>query len=98
MSGFWLEYGLFVAKIFTVVVAIVIVVLVAASGSRRRPEESHLEIKDLNKRFDALRRVIADEVFHRAEEIRAEAPTLPSDPRPLYRGWSWSRTYRRPSS
>ncbi len=67
MSEFWLEYGLFVAKIFTVVVAIVIVVLVAASGSRRRPEEAHLEIKDLNKRFDALRRVIADEVLDKVE-------------------------------
>ncbi len=67
MSEFWLEYGLFVAKIFTVVVAIVIVVLLAASGSRRRPEESHLEIKDLNKRFDALRRVMADEVLDKVE-------------------------------
>jgi serine protease SohB len=67
MSEFWLEYGLFVAKIFTVVVAIVIVVLLAASGSRRRPEEAHLEIKDLNKRFDALRRVIADEVLDKVE-------------------------------
>jgi serine protease SohB len=71
MSGFWIEYGLFIAKIFTVVVAIVIVMLVATSGGRRKQEESQLEVKNLNARFDSLQKTIASEVLNKADMKKA---------------------------
>ena len=71
MSGFWLEYGLFIAKIFTVAVAIVIVMFFATAGGRRKQEDSHLEVKNLNARFDSLRKTIESEVLDKADRKKA---------------------------
>ena len=53
MSEFFMDYGLFLLKVATVVVAIVIIIGVAAAASRKAHQEG-LEVENLNKKYKNL--------------------------------------------
>ena len=53
MSQFFIEYGLFLLKVVTIVVAIVIVIGVAAAAGRKASKEG-LEVESINKRYKLL--------------------------------------------
>jgi len=47
MSQFFIEYGLFLLKVVTIVAAIVVIIAVAASASRKANQEG-LEVESIN--------------------------------------------------
>lgn len=51
---FLIEYGLFIAKFATVIVGLLILVAGVVAIGQRRPKDTdgHIEVKDLNERFD----------------------------------------------
>jgi serine protease SohB len=53
MSEFFFEYGLFFAKILTIVIAIVVIIGFAAAAGRRAHHEG-LEVENLNKKYQSL--------------------------------------------
>lgn len=77
---FLTEYGLFLAKVVTIVVAIVIVIimLVAAGFKTRKSEQGHIEINNINENLksvtDTLKQaVLPAEVFkQQAKELKKE--------------------------
>lgn len=56
MDSFWSAYGLFVAKIFTVLVLLVLAAVATLRLARRRdsPREPHLQVKKLNDKYQGL--------------------------------------------
>jgi serine protease SohB len=66
MSEFFFEYGLFFAKIFTVVVAIVVIIGVAAATGRKAHQEG-LEVEDLNKKYKGLGKALRKAVLNKDE-------------------------------
>ncbi len=71
---FLAEYGLFLAKVATVVIAVVIVVsvVVGASQKSKQGDKGHLEITPLNQQFDDMSEAMLiatmDEAVQKAEE------------------------------
>lgn len=57
MLEFIAEYGLFLAKVITVVIAIIIVIATATSASQREKglPEGHIVVRDLSEKFTATR-------------------------------------------
>ncbi len=61
------EYGLFLAKVVTIVVAILFVVggVVSMGGKHRKADHGHIEVKNLNDRFDesadSLKQIVLEE-------------------------------------
>jgi len=66
MSEFFFEYGLFFVKVLTIVVAIVVIIGVAASAGRKAHQEG-LEVENLNKKYQALAKVLRDAVLRKDE-------------------------------
>ena len=66
MSEFFFEYGLFFVKVLTIVVAIVVIIVVAASAGRKAHQEG-LEVENLNKKYQALAKVLRDAVLRKDE-------------------------------
>ncbi len=71
MIDFLLEYGLFAAKVITVIGAILIafVTLIILLGSRQRERES-IEIEKINDKFDSMREVLELELLTK-DELKA---------------------------
>ena len=74
---FFSQYGLFLAKSFTIVIAILVVVagLVAISSRQKREQEGHIEVTPLNKKYDDMADVIKHEVLDPDElkqQVKAE--------------------------
>lgn len=77
---FLAEYGLFFAKIVTFVVAILVVVVVAVSlgGRTKKSNKGHIEVTNLNDKFEHLRDTLRDammdddayKAFEKAEKKR----------------------------
>ncbi|MGB2155204.1 MAG: protease SohB, partial [Porticoccaceae bacterium] len=71
---FLAEYGLFLAKVVTVVIALVIIVssVAGASQKSKQAEKGHLEITPLNQQFndmsEAMLIATMDEAVQKAEE------------------------------
>lgn len=60
------QYGLFLAQAVTIVVAILVVVgFVVAMGVKQRPaaEHGHIEVNNLNRRYDEMERTLQDAVL-----------------------------------
>lgn len=68
MTEFLAEYGLFLAKAFTVVIGILIVVagIGTAISKRKESREGHVEIKNINQHFEDMQQDIEDEVLDEA--------------------------------
>jgi serine protease SohB len=66
MSEFFFEYGLFFAKILTVVVAVVVIIGVAAAAGRKAHQEG-LEVEDLNKKYKGLGKTLRKAVLNKDE-------------------------------
>ncbi|MDH3430732.1 MAG: protease SohB [Gammaproteobacteria bacterium] len=71
MSQFFMEYGLFLLKVVTIVVAIVIVIGVVASAGRKATQEG-LEVESLNKKYRLLAGTLRKAVLGKSEQ-RKEA-------------------------
>ena len=73
MSQFFMDYGLFLLKVVTIVVAIVIVIGVAASAGRKAAQEG-LEVESINKKYkqlaNALRKVVLKKDERKKEAAR----------------------------
>ena len=73
MLEFITEYGLFLAKVVTVVVAIIVVIASVASASQREKTQSegHITVRNLNEKFedtkDHLRSAIWSEERYKLE-------------------------------
>ena len=66
MSEFFFNYGLFFAKVLTVVLGIVVIIAVAAGASRKAQQEG-LEVEDLNKKYKKLAGVLRKAVLNKDE-------------------------------
>ena len=56
MAAFLFEYGLFLAKVLTVLIAVVVVIgVVAAQRQDKRPGDGQVEVRKLNEVLDDLR-------------------------------------------
>lgn len=69
------EYGLFLAKVVTIVVALVFIIASAANtaqSSRERPNDGHIQVKNLNDRYqnmrDSLRHAILSDAEFKLEQ------------------------------
>ena len=74
MSEFFFNYGLFLAKVLTVVLAIVVIIVVAAAAGRKSHQEG-LEVESLNKKYKKLAGVLRKAVLNKDErkkEAKAE--------------------------
>jgi serine protease SohB len=71
MSEFFFEYGLFFAKILTIVIAIIVIIGVAAAAGRRAHHEG-LEVENLNKKYQSLAKALRKAVL-RKDERKKEA-------------------------
>ena len=74
---FLFEYGLFFAKVATMLIAFVVIVSVVVSASQRNkvgPGKGHLEITSLNPQFEELKETMllatTDEIHQKTEEKR----------------------------
>ena len=79
MTELFLEYGLFLAEVVTVVIAIIIIVLVIAGSVRKggTPEE-RVELVHVNEKFAEVERslrqaIVPEEVFKAEEKARKKA-------------------------
>lgn len=66
MSQFFLEYGLFLLKVATVVVAIVVVIAVAAAAGRKGTQEG-IEVESLNRKFQAAAHTLRHALLKKSE-------------------------------
>ena len=66
MSEFFFNYGLFLAKVLTVVVGIVVIIVVAAAAGRKAHQEG-LEVDNLNKKYKNLAGVLRKAVLNKEE-------------------------------
>ncbi|MBT8107945.1 MAG: protease SohB [Gammaproteobacteria bacterium] len=71
MSDFFFNYGLFFAKVLTVVLGIVVIIVVAAAASRKAHQEG-LEVENLNRKYKNLAGVLRKAVLNK-EERKKEA-------------------------
>ena len=74
MSQFFIEYGLFLLKVATIVVAIIVVIGVAASAGRKASKEG-LEVESINKKYKLLASALRQSVLNKGErkkEAKAE--------------------------
>lgn len=70
MAEFFLDYGLFLAKIVTVVIALIILVGVVASiggGSRKSQDKGHIEMSSLNDELDSLKDEVRSVIINAAD-------------------------------
>ncbi|HEY5623200.1 MAG TPA: protease SohB [Gammaproteobacteria bacterium] len=78
MIEFLTEYGLFLAKLATIVVALLVIVGFAVASTKRGSQREGLEIENLNRRFeklgDAIRRSVQGKTrFKRTSKERRKA-------------------------
>lgn len=71
MGQFFIEYGLFLLKVITIVVAIIVVVIVVASAGRKGGEDG-LEVMDLNKRYRELAHGLRSAILPKAEQKKED--------------------------
>ncbi|MDJ0812287.1 MAG: protease SohB [Woeseiaceae bacterium] len=71
MTEFFFDYGLFLAKVVTVVLGAVVVIGVAAAAGRKSHQDG-LEVEDLNKKYKTLAGVLRKAVLNK-EERKKEA-------------------------
>ena len=71
MSEFFFNYGLFLAKVLTVVLGVVVIIVVAAAAGRKAHQEG-LEVENLNKKYKNLAGVLRKAVLNK-EERKKEA-------------------------
>jgi len=67
MSQFFIEYGLFLLKVVTIVVAIVVIIAVAASAGRKASQEG-LEVESINKKYKALASALRQAVLNKDQQ------------------------------
>jgi len=67
MSQFFIDYGLFLLKVATIVVAIIIVIGVAASAGRKASQEG-LEVESINKKYKRLGSTLRKAVLKKGEQ------------------------------
>lgn len=67
MGQFFIEYGLFLLKVVTIVIGIVVVIGVAASAGRRGQEDG-LEVENLNKRYLELAHGLRAAILSKSEQ------------------------------
>ncbi len=72
MTDTLLQYGLFLAKVLTVLMAVVVTILVIAYVSRRRRAPERLEVKNLNKKYAAMGRILKKQMLSRKDFRRTE--------------------------
>ena len=78
MSELFLEYGLFLAQTITIVVAIIIVVVFVTQAARDGEGSDHLQVRNLNEKFDELtqgmrRELISKKAFKAEAKARKKA-------------------------
>jgi serine protease SohB len=66
MSEFFFNYGLFLAKVLTVVLGVVVIIVVAAAAGRKAHQEG-LEVENLNKKYKSLAGVLRKAVLNKDE-------------------------------
>ena len=66
MSAFFMEYGLFLAKVVTIVVAIVVIIGVAAAAGRKAHQEG-LEVESINKKYKSIAHALRQAVLSKDE-------------------------------
>jgi serine protease SohB len=67
MSQFFIEYGLFLVKVITIVAAIVTVIAVVASVGRKASQEG-LEVESINKKYKSLAKALRKAVLGKDEQ------------------------------
>jgi len=67
MSQFFVEYGLFLLKVVTIVVAIVVIIAVAASAGRKSGQEG-LEVESINKKYKSLASGLRQAVLNKDQQ------------------------------
>ena len=67
MSEFFIEYGLFLLKVVTIVVAIVVIIGVAASAGRKANQEG-LEVESINKKYKSLASTLRHAILSKGEQ------------------------------
>jgi len=67
MSQFFIEYGLFLLKVVTIVAAIVVIIAVAASASRKANQEG-LEVESINKKYKSLASALRQAVLNKDQQ------------------------------
>jgi serine protease SohB len=81
---YFIEYGLFLAKVTTLVVAIIILmstVVALATRSRRQDDQGHLEIRHLNQEYDDLRADVAERLLPESSRKKAHKQRQKEDKR-----------------
>lgn len=67
MSQFFIEYGLFLLKVVTIVVAVVVIIAVAASAGRKASQEG-LEVESINKKYKSLASALRQAVLNKNQQ------------------------------
>lgn len=67
MSQFFIEYGLFLLKVVTIVAAIVVIIAVAASAGRKASREG-LEVESINKKYKSLASALRQAVLNKDQQ------------------------------
>jgi serine protease SohB len=67
MSQFFIEYGLFLLKVVTIVIAVIVVIVVAAATGRKGSQDG-LEVESLNEKYKALAHGLRTAVLNKGEQ------------------------------
>lgn len=97
MAEFFLEYGLFVAKVITLVIAVALVIAMVVASTRRERAPEKLNVKHLNKKYHDMTHVLRKEtlpkkLYKRAakaekahkKELRKKTDASQASPRRLF--------------
>jgi len=71
MSQFFMEYGMFLLKVVTIVIAIILVIVVAASAGRKGGQDG-LEVESLNKKYKDLAHGLRSAVLKKGERKKED--------------------------
>ncbi len=71
MTAFFAEYGMFLLKSITVVLALVAIIGAIAAAGKKAGEHDHLEIENLNKKYQSLAGALKQAVLTKADWKKA---------------------------
>lgn len=67
MSEFLFAYGLFIAKVITVLIALVLAMAIVGSARPRKEDEPELKVTNLNQKYSALRDLLQQAVMDKKQ-------------------------------
>ncbi len=78
MAEFLMQYGLFLAKLATIVVAVAALIVLGVALTRREGSDEHLEVDHLNRQYESMTQALRKAILPK-KDFKQQAKRLKSD-------------------